>query len=171
MSESLWARRPRPTPGPDASTVGRWAPASAADLTAYRLQLGAALHDGARPPDAEEGAVQRLTLAFEELASNALRHGRGPVEVVLTTTGTGWLLEVSDAAPESPPTPAVGRDAALGGLGLYLVAQVCDAHGWTVDTTGRKVVWGQVQYTRDEALPDASRWVPRPRGDAGGRGR
>ena len=32
--------------------------------------------------------------------------------------------------------PAVGRDAALGGLGLYLVAQMSGAHGWTVDDRG-----------------------------------
>jgi len=135
------------------------------------LQLSAALHDGARPSGAHEGAVQRLTMAFEELASNALRHGRAPVEVTVTTTGTGWLLEVSDAAADSPPIPAIGRDPALGGMGLFLVARICDAHGWTVDDTGRKVVWGLVQYTRDEARPEASRLVPRPRGQAPGHSR
>jgi Histidine kinase-like ATPase domain len=155
-------------PGSGASTVGRWAPASAAELTAHRRQLSAVLHDGHRPPDAREGAVERLLLAFEELASNALRHGGSPVEAVVTSTGTGWLLEVSDAAADSPPVPAIGRDAALGGLGLYLIAQVCSAHGWTTAGDGRKVVWARVDHTRDEAASDAARWVPRPRGEGDG---
>ena len=73
VSEALWAQRPRPTPGPDATAVGRWAPTTPADLTAHRRQLSAVLQDDA---GADEVAVERLLLAFEELASNALRHGR-----------------------------------------------------------------------------------------------
>src|SRR5207245_2500642 len=109
--------------------VARGRPVRTAALTSGRLELAARLHDGARPAGAQEGAVERLTLAFEELASNALRHGRAPVEVVVTTLADrSWLLTVSDAAGDLPPTPAVGRDAALGGLGLYMVAgQVAQA--------------------------------------------
>jgi hypothetical protein len=44
----------------------------------------------------------------------------------------------------------VDRDAAEGGLGLYLVARICGAHGWTV-TGARKVTWARIDYTRDEA--------------------
>lgn len=34
----------------------------------------------------------------------------------------------------------------LGGLGLRMVAQLCDGHGW--DTDGhRKVVWARIDYT------------------------
>jgi histidine kinase-like protein len=150
MSEAIWAVQPRPTPGPGASLVGRWEPAAATDLTAHRLQLAAALHDGKRPAAAEEGAVERLLLAFEELASNALRHGRQPVEAAVTAADSFWLLDVSDATTHRPPTPAVGRDAAHGGLGLYLVASICTAHGWLADQ-GRKHVWGCIDYTRVEA--------------------
>jgi hypothetical protein len=117
VSDALWARRPRPAPGPDASTAGRWDLTSPAELTAHRMQLSAALSNHARPAGADDDAVERLLLAFEELASNALRHGRPPVRVAVTTTGTSWLLEVSDAAVDLPPRPAVGRDAAVGGLG------------------------------------------------------
>jgi signal transduction histidine kinase len=149
VSDSLWARRPRPEPGPDATTVGRWEPLSPAHLTAHRQQLSAALHDGARPARANEGAIERLLLAFEELASNALRHGRPPVRVAVTTTGDWWLLEVSDTAVDRPPTPAVGRDAAHGGLGLYLVARICAAHGWDIDGQ-HKIAWCRINYTRAE---------------------
>ncbi|MGR7023290.1 ATP-binding protein [Geodermatophilus sp. URMC 62] len=126
--------------------IARWVPAGPAELTACRRGLAAALHDGARPPGADEGAVERLLLAYEELASNAVRHGRGPVEVTVTSNDTSWLLEVSDAAADRPPSPAIGRDPANGGLGLHLVSRLCDAHGWTTDGH-RKTVWARIDHT------------------------
>jgi two-component sensor histidine kinase len=126
--------------------IGRWGPAGLAELTADRHRLSAALHDGARPPGADEGSVERLLLAYQELTSNALRHGRWPVGVTVTSTGTGWLLEVSDAAADQPPSPAIGREPGQGGLGLRLVADLCDAHGWVTDGH-RKIVWARVNYT------------------------
>ena len=142
--------------------LGHWVPAGPADLTADRRRLAAALHDGARPPGAGEGAVERLLLAYEEVVSNALRHGRSPVEVTVTGNDTSWLLEVSDAAAERPPSPAIGRDPARGGLGLHLVARLCAAHGWTIDGH-RKTVWARIDHTsagtrttrpRDHREPD-----------------
>ena len=145
MSSSTWGQRPRPEPG-SAHEIGRWGLAGLADLTANRRRLSAALHGGARPPDADEGAVERLLLAYEELTSNALRHGRPPVEVTVVTNDTCWLLEVSDSAADRPPSPAIGRDPVGGGLGLYMVADLCDAHGWATDGH-RKVVWARIDHT------------------------
>jgi two-component sensor histidine kinase len=116
-----------------------------AELTADRRQLSAALHDGARPPGADEGAVEGLLLAYQELTSNALRHGRWPVGVTVSSTDAGWLLEVSDAAADRPPSPAIGRDPGLGGLGLRMVADMSNAHGWEIDGY-RKVVWARIDY-------------------------
>ena len=144
-----WARTARPVPSPDAPVVGRWSPTRAADVTAGRRQLGAALHDGARPAGATEGDVEQLLLAFEELVSNAVRHGRSPIEAVVTSLGDGWLLEVTDAAHGTPPIPNYQRDAALGGMGLALVAQLSVARGWEPLGDGRKVVWARVDYRAD----------------------
>jgi hypothetical protein len=160
MAASQWIRQDPPDRGADSVPVGRWRPATPAEISAARRRLSAGLHDGARPPAAVEGAVERLLLAFEELASNALRHGRLPVEVSVTRTGWHWVLEVSDAAADRLPTPAIGRDPALGGLGLHLVAQMSSAHGWTV-AGSRKVVWACIDYTRAGA-PGAAP-IPRPR--------
>ena len=146
--------------------IRRWAPAGLADLTAGRRQLAAALHDGARPSGAEKGAVERLLLAYEELASNALRHGRSPVEVTVTSNTTSWLLEVSDAAAAQPPSPAIGRDPARGGLGLHLVARLCDVHGWMTDGHC-KTVWARIDYTRTETRSTARQGRTRPRGHRG----
>jgi anti-sigma regulatory factor (Ser/Thr protein kinase) len=163
MAASPWAHRASPIRDTESAPVGRWHPGTLAELTRSRRELSAALHDGSRPAAAAEGAVQRLLLAFEELASNALRHGCLPIEVAVTRTGRSWLLEVSDAAVDSPPAPAAGRDPALGGLGLPMVATISAAHGWTVDGA-RKVVWARVDYTR----PEESEAAPRPRGAANG---
>jgi anti-sigma regulatory factor (Ser/Thr protein kinase) len=105
--------------------------------------MAAALHAESRPADADEGAVERLLLTLEELASHALRHGDAPVRLAITAYDTYWLLEVSDAAPNRPPTPAVGRDEAQGGLGLYLVARVTGARGW-IDDGRRKTTWARI---------------------------
>jgi hypothetical protein len=145
VSPSPWEQRPRPA-SERALVIGEWGPAGLADLTADRRQLSAALHDGARPLVADEGAVEGLLLAYQELTSNALRHGRWPVGVTVSSTDAGWLLEVSDAAADRPPSPAFGRDPGLGGLGLRMVAEMSNAHGW--DTDGyRKVVWARIGYT------------------------
>jgi serine phosphatase RsbU (regulator of sigma subunit) len=151
MSDTLWVQRPRPHLGSPVDAVLRGAPTTLAELRALRMQLRADLTNGARPAGADDDDVDRLLLAFEELVSNGLRHGGGPVDVAVTTAGPGWLLEVSDAAGDAPPVPAVDRDAALGGLGLYLVAQISGAHGWTAGDDGRKVVWARVDFTGEAA--------------------
>jgi anti-sigma regulatory factor (Ser/Thr protein kinase) len=82
----------------------------------------------------------RLVLALDEMASNALRHGGGRVAAAVRATAAGWLIEVSDSAAATPPTPAVGRDPSEGGLGLYLIAELATDHGWYV-ASGVKHVW------------------------------
>jgi two-component sensor histidine kinase len=141
-----WEQRPPPDVVQGASWRG--APSTAAELTALRAQLHAALRDGPLALGASADAVEAVLLAFEELASNGLRHGRPPVHVTVTAAGAGWLLEVSDAAADRPPTPAVGRDPVHGGLGLHLVARLCTAHGWILQN-GRKHVWAHVAPTAD----------------------
>lgn len=163
MSDELWARRPLPRPGAEATVVGRWQPSTLAELTAHRRRLAELLHAGGRSADVDEGAVERLLLVYEELGSNALRHGRGPVRIVLTAFDRYWLLEVSDGAGDGPPTPAIDRDAAEGGLGLYLVARVCSAHGWAEGPDGRKQVWAQIDHTRTEVPSRVWQHLPRPR--------
>ena len=97
MTEPAWTHKPRPARRSDVPVLGRWNPAGAADVTTGRMQLSAALHDGARPSGAAAGAVERLLMVFEELVSNAVRHGQPPIEVMVTATGHHWLLEVTDA--------------------------------------------------------------------------
>lgn len=152
-NQTLWTRCPLPRP--DSAAVALWAgaPETVAELSVMRRQLRTALLGDGRPggaddvgrDDVEQDDVERLLLVFEELASNGLRHGRPPVLVTVVATGTGWLLDVTDAAVDHAPAPAVGRDAAAGGLGLYLVARLCSAHGWLVEHD-RKHAWAHIDF-------------------------
>ena len=82
----------------------------------------------------------RLVLALDEMASNALRHGGGAVRASVRLLGDAWLIEVRDGAPGTPPSPAIDRDPSEGGLGLYLIAELATDHGWYV-AAGAKHVW------------------------------
>ena len=125
---------------PPAEDGWHWDFSHVSELPLARAQLRAGL--AAVSPGTEEAAEldEAVVLAFDEMASNALRHGGGGVRARVQRTEGAWLVEVCDDAPTRPPEPAVGRDPSQGGLGLYLIAEMSDAHGWFLaDTT--KSVW------------------------------
>jgi anti-sigma regulatory factor (Ser/Thr protein kinase) len=124
---------------PAASTVRSWELHDIAQLPQVRAELRRAATATDRGP-ADPDLRDQLILAFDEMASNALRHGGGRVQAAVRTTGDSFLIEVSDQATTAPPAPAVGRDPSEGGLGLYLIAELASAHGWYV-RNGHKHVW------------------------------
>ncbi len=126
----LW---PSATP-PDATDGRSWDLADVAQLPRVRAEVRVLL-DGTDPE-----LRDRLVLALDEMASNALRHGGGRVRAAVRRAGSAWLLEVTDSAADQPPTLAVGRDPSQGGLGLYLIAELSSAHGWYAED-GTKHVW------------------------------
>jgi signal transduction histidine kinase len=132
---------------PPARPALAWELRAIAELPRVRAELRrhSLAHPGAGAADPETVADLRdqLILAFDEMASNALRHGGGQVRAVVRTTGDAYLIEVSDQSPDAPPSPAVGRDPSEGGLGLYLIAEMATAHGWCV-RDGAKHVWAML---------------------------
>jgi len=129
------------SPPPPASDGWQWDLAEVAQLPRVRAELRRGLAECS--PDDDAAVADRneaVVLAFDEMASNALRHGGGRVRARVQRTATAWLVEVCDGAATSPPEPAVGRDPSLGGLGLYLIAEMADDHGWHL-TDDEKVVW------------------------------
>jgi anti-sigma regulatory factor (Ser/Thr protein kinase) len=126
---------------PPATPALRWELRDISELPQVRAELRR--HAAARAAaDARADADLRdqLILALDEMASNALRHGGGRVRAAVRTTPDAFLIEVSDAAADAPPAPAVDRDPSEGGLGLYLIAELSTAHGWYV-REGAKYVW------------------------------
>jgi anti-sigma regulatory factor (Ser/Thr protein kinase) len=130
-AKQLWPSA-RPPAAPDHLA---WDLDSVTELPLVRAQVRAHLA-GPRQGDLRD----RLVLALDEMASNALRHGGGRVRVTVRPLTGAWLVEVRDGAPDTPPTPAVGRDPSEGGLGLYLIAELATDHGWYV-TGETKYVW------------------------------
>jgi anti-sigma regulatory factor (Ser/Thr protein kinase) len=136
MRRLAWPSRP---PLPDGrGEIWRWDLDTVAQLPAARSALRSLLGcDGSR--DDDDGTGEQLVLAFDELASNALRHGECPVVATVVAGSGGWLLDVSDRAREALPQPSVDRDPALGGMGLHLVARMAVAHGWYIDGPSKHV--------------------------------
>jgi anti-sigma regulatory factor (Ser/Thr protein kinase) len=124
---------------PTARTVLSWELQDIAQLPRVRAELRrvtATQDDSSSDPDLRD----QLILAFDEMASNALRHAGGWVRAAVRLTDDSYLIEVSDRAATAPPSPAVGRDPSEGGLGLYLIAELASAHGWYVGDE-HKHVW------------------------------
>ncbi|MGY1749920.1 anti-sigma factor RsbA family regulatory protein [Modestobacter sp. SYSU DS0511] len=80
-----------------------------------------------RSPDATDD----LLLAIDELVTNALVHGRPPVDVRVWADGGTVVCTVVDrgGGPTDPFAgygPAHGDDLSRGGMGLWLARQLCD---------------------------------------------
>jgi len=149
MGRLAWPVRPLPD---GRGEVWRWQLAELAQLPGVRAGLRNRLGDVGAPHTTSDGAGEQLVLAFDELASNALRHGESPVVATVVAGSGGWLIDISDRAPETLPAPAVDRDPAQGGMGLQLVARLAVAHGWYVDD-GAKHVWACLPTNIEERRP------------------
>jgi anti-sigma regulatory factor (Ser/Thr protein kinase) len=125
----------------------RWLLSGHLQLSAMRRDARGLLASSVDPAgpwtDAHDESVERAVLALDELASNALRHGRQPVSAELFDRGDTWLVVVSDAETAELPVPAVGRPGGLGGFGLYVVADFAVAHGIDV-RPDHKRVWAEL---------------------------
>jgi hypothetical protein len=149
MSRQAWPLCPLPD---GRGEVWRWNLGTVAELPGARSGLRSRLSDVGMPSTADDSAAERLVLAFDELASNALRHGEVPVVATVVAGSGGWLLDVSDRAPHHMPQPAIDRDPAHGGMGLHMVARMSVAHGWYVDG-GAKHVWACLPSSLDDRSP------------------
>lgn len=78
------------------------------------------------PPD----RVEMLVLAISEIATNSIRHGGRHRELRVWVDRDAVVCEIADDGPH-PPHPLAGylppSPGMPGGMGLWLVAQTCDA--------------------------------------------
>jgi anti-sigma regulatory factor (Ser/Thr protein kinase) len=125
---------------PPAEDGWHWELSQVSQLPKVRAELRRGLADASSDDSEAVELDEAVVLAFDEMASNALRHGGGGVQARVRRTAQAWLIEVCDQAAAQPPQPAVGRDPSQGGLGLYLIAEMADAHGWH-QANGLKSVW------------------------------
>ncbi len=90
-----------------------------------------------------DGAAPDALLVLTELLANAARHGRGPVEVVLTRQGSGVRVEVADTGPGRIQTPSASTDPGTSGRGLLIVDALSAGWGVRYGRSG-KVVWAEL---------------------------
>ena len=140
VESRTWPCAPVPSVPGD---VWHWQLESMPVVSRVRADLRARVGHPSVSSGSTDDARDGLLLVFEELASNALRHGGGDVRALVVAGPRGWLLDLSDEAPDRPPIPAVDRDPALGGMGLHLVAQLSTDYGWE-GRPGRKHVWARL---------------------------
>jgi anti-sigma regulatory factor (Ser/Thr protein kinase) len=87
----------------------------------------------------DDGEV--AVLLVSELVTNAILHGRAPLELRAQAMGSAVRVEVHDQDPTSPPVLRHDVDLTeVGGRGLQLVDTLADRWGWSENDNG-KVVW------------------------------
>ncbi|HEU5030629.1 MAG TPA: ATP-binding protein [Spirillospora sp.] len=136
----------------DPSTGGHTAgPGASWELPAEPRTAARARALTARALDAwhvtDPGDVDDIVLMVDELVTNAVVHGAGPVRLGLYLDGARLIGEVGDADPAAPgparPAPPV-LDWAEAGRGLLLVTALATGFGARSHPAG-KTVW----FTRD----------------------
>jgi anti-sigma regulatory factor (Ser/Thr protein kinase) len=157
--ERAWPCAPVPSVPGD---VWHWQLEAMHVVSRVRTDLRARIAHPSVSAGSTDDARDGLLLVFEELASNALRHGGGEVRALVVAGPGGWLLDLSDEAPDRPPIPAVDRDPALGGMGLHLVAQLSTNYGYE-KRPGRKHVWARLPSGRGESTQEHRGRLPEPR--------
>ena len=98
-----------------------------ADFIALRHTVRERLATVEGPPD----VIEVFLIAVDEMASNAVRHGRPPVCLRLWTAPGTLVCTISDSGPGwTDPFagygPAHGEDLSAGGMGLWIARQLCD---------------------------------------------
>ncbi len=94
------------------------------------------------------GLRDLVELLASELVTNAVLHGRGPVELLLTDDGTRLKVEVGDGKPGPLPwLPGRPVDCQERGRGLLIVDNLADQWGCRPHSTAPgKIVWFELRY-------------------------
>ena len=137
--------------------------ATATELGVVELSEPQALpHTSAAPALARRYLVARaaawpaelhdvVALLVSELVTNAVLHGRGPVELRLSDDGDRIRIEISDGDPDPLP-PSAGRppDGQHSGRGLLIVDSLSDQWGYRPRRTPPgKIVWFELRHRSD----------------------
>jgi anti-sigma regulatory factor (Ser/Thr protein kinase) len=115
----------------------RLAVTGAGDFIGLRHAVAAAL----AALDGDRDTTEDFLLAVDEMTSNAVRHGRPPVDLRLWASADRVVCRITDRGdglsdPFAGYGPAHGEDLSRGGMGLWLARQLCDHVDITSDDDG-----------------------------------
>ncbi|SEL18218.1 ATP-binding protein [Streptacidiphilus jiangxiensis] len=113
----------------------------ARDFTGRALAEWAWADSRAEDPDEVERAEDVL-LVVSELVANAMTHGGGVLELVVTLDGDAVVVGATDGEGRAPTLPTPGDPARPGGHGLQVVRRLATSWGTTPQPTG-KTVWAR----------------------------
>ncbi len=107
------------------------------DLERARQLLGHAGADVGLPTD----RIHQFTVALSEVATNAILHANGSATMTITSSGTALMVEVRDHGTglRTNPRPALPHPTQIGGRGLWLAEQLCDAIDINSSTGGTTI--------------------------------
>jgi anti-sigma regulatory factor (Ser/Thr protein kinase) len=91
--------------------------------------------------------VDLTVLLTSELVTNAVVHGRAPIQLLLVEDGDRLRIEVTDAESRLPDGPGKPTDQDESGRGLLILDRLADRWGsHPRPTPPGKVVWFEVQH-------------------------
>lgn len=93
--------------------------------------------------DLDGADLDDVQVMVSELATNAVRHGGGGFDVVVSRTAEELRIEVVDASPAIPQAQWVPAGA-TSGRGLAIVDALSESWGVTALEGGGKAVWFEV---------------------------
>jgi anti-sigma regulatory factor (Ser/Thr protein kinase) len=89
-------------------------------------------------------AASDAELALNEMITNAVLHGAGDIQTVLTDLGAGVRLEVHDHGGRGPIVHQSVDHTQPGGRGLDIISHVSTTWGWNNPEAGGTTVWAVV---------------------------
>jgi serine/threonine-protein kinase RsbW len=129
---------PASVPHPAAVELRRWRLDNFRELRTLRAELRDAVAETAsrQPGD----LADRMAVVATELATNALRHGLPPTEVLLLRDHDRLIIDVADHDLTAAPRLDEDRPLGAGGLGLQLTREFAVDVGWYIGEL-TKHVW------------------------------
>lgn len=91
--------------------------------------------------------LDRTVLLTSELVTNAVRHGRGPIQLQVVEDVDRLRVEVTDGEPRLPDGPGKPAEDEERGRGLLILDQLADRWGsHPRGTLPGKVVWFELRH-------------------------
>ncbi len=91
--------------------------------------------------------ADEVLLVLSELVTNAVRYGRGPIDITLGHAESRLLVAVRDRGTGAMPKPRQADANDENGRGMFIINTLSQRWGWAADDEG-KTVWAELPMSR-----------------------